>query len=256
MKRNITQSEIKLFASLLRKKYRKQHSLFLVEGSKLVEEVLKSRYTTKKILTTESYFSKNKSFFSLKKINEIEILIVKEKDFQKISDAKNPQGIIGVCEFEPDKFFDFENKNIIGLENISDPGNLGTIIRNCDWFGFDNIILSENCAEVFSPKVLRSSMGSVFHANISLADSFIERMQELKRGGFKIYVADMKGEGLYDKKTVKKSVLILCNEANGPSKEIKKLADGFITIPKYGQAESLNVASASAVILSHLAKIK
>ena len=256
MKRIITQSEIKLFVSLLQKKYRKQHSLFLVEGCKLVDEVLKSRYKTKKILTTESYFSKNKSFFGLEKLDEIEILIVKEKDFQKISDAKTPQGIIGVCEFEPIKFFDFENNNIIGLENISDPGNLGTIIRNCDWFGFNNVILSEQCAEVFSPKVLRASMGSVFHVNISTVESFIEKMHELKLDGFKIYFADLNGENLYDKMIDEKSVIVMCNESNGPSREIKELADGSITIPKYGQAESLNVASASAVILSYLAKSK
>jgi TrmH family RNA methyltransferase len=256
MKRIITQSEIKLFASLIQKKYRKQNSLFLVEGSKLVDEVLKSRYKTKKILTTELYFSKNKSFFSSKKLHDIEVIIIKEKDFQKISDAKSPQGIIGICEFKHSDNFEFSNKSLIGLENISDPGNLGTIIRNCDWFGFDNLILSEKCAEVFSPKVLRASMGSVFHTNVSTTASFIERIYELKQDGYKIYVADMKGEDLYDKKIDKKSVIVLCNEANGPSKEINKLADSSITIPKYGQAESLNVASASAVILSHMAKLK
>ena len=254
MKRNITQNELKLFSSLLQKKFRKQHNLFLVEGSKLVDEALMSRYKITQLLATEFYHSKNKSFFDSSKSKGIEILIVKEKDFTKLSDAKSQQGITAVCEAGLQHKISFKSKVIIALENISDPGNLGTIIRNCDWFGFDNIILSEQCAEVFSPKVLRASMGSVFHTNISIADQFFDKMDKLKSDGYKILVADLNGENLYDMRIDKKSVFVLCNEANGPTKEIKEVADGSITIPRYGQAESLNVASASAVILSHLAK--
>ena len=254
MIRNITQNELKLYSSLLQKKFRKQHNLFLIEGSKLVDEALMSSYKITHLLVTDFYYSKNKSFFDSTKSKGIETLLVKEKDFIKLSDTKSPQGITAICEEGLQGKISYKSKVIIALESISDPGNLGTIFRNCDWFGFDNIILSENCAEVFSPKVLRASMGSVFHTNIAIADKFIDKMDKLKSDGYKILVADLNGENLYGMRIDEKSVIVLCNEANGPSIEIKKLADGKITIPKYGQAESLNVASASAVILSYLAK--
>lgn len=256
MVRKVTHTELKLFSSLLQKKFRKQHNLFLAEGLKLVDEALMSGYKITHLLATEFYYSKNKSFFDSTKSKGIETLLVKEKDFTKLSDTKSPQGITAVCEEGLQGKISFKSKVIVALENISDPGNLGTIFRNCDWFGFDNIILSENCAEVFSPKVLRASMGSVFNTNISIADKFIDKMDKLKSEGYKILVADLNGENIYDMQIGEKSVIVLCNEANGPSGEINKFADGKITIPKYGQAESLNVASATAVILSHIANCK
>jgi TrmH family RNA methyltransferase len=254
MKANITHNELKFYSSLLQKKFRKQHNLFLAEGSKLVKDALASKYKITKLLATEIFFSKKESFLNSNNAQSIETLIVKEKDFHKLSDTKTPQGIAAVCKIEQQTNVRTESDLIIALENISDPGNVGTIFRNCDWFGFYNIILSKNCAEVFSPKVLRSSMGSVFHTNIFTTDSFINEIENLKGDGFQIITADLKGKILFDVSLNQKTVIVFCNEANGPSEEIKKITEFSITIPKYGQAESLNVASASAVILSHFAK--
>jgi TrmH family RNA methyltransferase len=139
------------------------------------------------------------------------------------------------------------------LDNISDPGNLGTIIRNCDWFGIKNILLSENIVDYTNPKVIRSSMGSVFHVNI-YEEVKEESLLKLIENGFEILCADTEGENIFTYRSQKKKILILSSESHGPSKEFEKISDKKICIPKIGNAESLNVASASAVLLSILTK--
>lgn len=181
---------------------------------------------------------------------------LKQKEFQKISDTESPQGIAAVFN-KPDYSFSinkFENDKIITmLDNISDPGNLGTIIRNCDWFGLKNILLSDDIVDYTSPKVIRSSMGSVFHLNL-FENITSANLDELRSAGFEILCADIEGENIFSYQSKKKKILILSSESHGPSKEFVKISDKKITIPKLGSAESLNVASASAVLLAHLTK--
>ena len=143
---------------------------------------------------------------------------------------------------------------IVALENISDPGNLGTIIRNCDWFGVNNILLSKECAEIYNQKVIRASMGSLFHLSIIEENDLINSLKDLKTKNYDIVTADLDGENLYKFKRGKDIAIVFCNEANGPSKELLKISNRKITIPQKGKAESLNVASASAVILSELTR--
>ena len=143
---------------------------------------------------------------------------------------------------------------VVGLENISDPGNLGTIIRNCDWFGIKTVILSPNCPEVHSPKVLRSSMGSFFHLNIFEENKFYDSLFNYQKKGYQILCADLRGDNIYEMNKVSKTVIVFSSEAEGPSKELKTMSNKFIKIPRLGKAESLNVASASAVILSELTR--
>ena len=139
------------------------------------------------------------------------------------------------------------------LDNISDPGNLGTIIRNCDWFGIKNILLSENIVDYTNPKVIRSSMGSVFHVNL-FEGIDAETLLKLKSQGYEILCADLEGENIFSHQRNKKTILILSSESHGPSKEFLEISDKKICIPKIGDAESLNVASASAVLLAILTK--
>jgi TrmH family RNA methyltransferase len=139
------------------------------------------------------------------------------------------------------------------LDNISDPGNLGSIIRNCDWFGVKNILLSEAIADYTNPKVIRSSMGSIFHINFFEGiDS--QKLLELKKREYEILCADLEGENVFTYKSVKKKILILSSESHGPSEEIEFVTDKKICIPRIGNAESLNVASASAVLMAILTK--
>ena len=145
------------------------------------------------------------------------------------------------------------DKLIVLLDNISDPGNLGTIFRNCDWFGIKNILLSENIVDHTNPKVIRSSMGSIFHLNI-FESVTAELLKNLKQQNFEILCADLEGENIFTYTNDKKKILILSSESHGPSREIEKMSDKKICIPKLGSAESLNVASASAVLLAQLTK--
>jgi TrmH family RNA methyltransferase len=250
----LSKNAIKYYSTLLNKKYRERERKFIVEGKRLLEEALNSEFEPELIVATQKYLSDNKVIIE-KLSQQTKTEIVKEVDFKRLSDTQNPQGILGVFSrgqvnfvFEPDTNF------VLALENISDPGNLGTIIRNADWFGVSEILLSENCADLFNPKTLRASMGSIFHVKFSDKIDFYIELENIQKSGYEILVADMEGENVYQHKLNKKSILVLSNEAHGPSDKLLSLSDRRITIPKKGTAESLNVASASAVLLNELTR--
>ena len=252
----ISKSELKYYSSLLTKKNRKTENKFIVEGKKSVLEGINSSYECEIIFLTNKFSEEN-----IETVNEISasknrIVALKQKEFEKISDTKTPQGIAAVFNkptniFE--KVYSFNDKLIIMLDNISDPGNLGTIIRNCDWFGIKNILLSENIVDYTNPKVIRSSMGSVFHVNL-FEGIDAETSLKLKSQGCEILCADLEGENIFTYQRNKKTILILSSESHGPSKEFLEISDKKICIPRIGNAESLNVASASAVLLAILTK--
>lgn len=246
----LSKSEIKAISKLLDKKYRKIERKFLAEGKRLISEGIKSNFICDRILLTQQYYDNNIAFVTnLKKIIE-NVDITKDKDFQKISSTKNTQGITAIFNI-PQQKKDFSNDNfIIALENISDPGNLGTILRSCDWFGVNTVILSNGCAELYNPKVVRASMGAVFNLNIIDNIDLVTELDKLRKQNFRIYFADMSGIEFSKVSWKGKSVVTFCNEANGPTNELKQISDEAITIPKKGRIESLNVAAAVAVILS------
>lgn len=252
----LTKNQLKYYSSLLNKKHRNEEKKFLVEGLKLIMEALDSGYICEIILLLHESADENQSLIKQLNKKKIAFEIVKSSDFARLCDTKNPQRIIGVFHFREQNKSTFENENlIVAMENISDPGNVGTIIRNCDWFGVKNILLSPQCAEVYNPKVIRASAGSLFHLNIFEEENFYNTLKEQKKNGFVILCADLNGEDLYAHSINKKIILVLANEANGPTKDLLELCDSKITIPRQGKAESLNVASASAVILSTLSKL-
>jgi TrmH family RNA methyltransferase len=252
----IPKKELQYYSSLLTKKHRKEENKFIVEGKKSVMEGVSSSYSCEIIFVTDNFIEENKEtiFEIVKKKKKIEIL--KQKEFQKITDTKSPQGVAAVFK-KPTLEYSASNfateKIVVMLDNISDPGNLGTIIRNCDWFGIKNILLSENVVDYTNPKVIRSSMGSVFHVNI-FEDIKTKALTKLREKGFEILCADTEGENIFTFSREKKKILILSSESHGPSNEIEKVSNKKICIPKIGSAESLNVASASAVLLAELTK--
>ena len=252
----ISKKELSFYSSLLTKKHRRTEKKFLVEGTKSVMEGLKSSYECEIIFITNKFAEENERVISNFSNPKTEIVILRQKEFQKISDTKSPQGIAAVFN-KPDFVFTTnkykDDKIIVMLDNISDPGNLGTIIRNCDWFGIKNIFLSDNIVDYTNPKVLRSSMGSVFHVNL-FEDITPFNLVDLRSSGFEILCADIEGEKIFTYKSQKRKILILSSESHGPGEEFEKISDKKITIPKLGNAESLNVASASAVLLSQLIK--
>ena len=251
----LTKSQLKYYSSLLNKKQRVVEKKFLVEGQKLITEALDSGHTCEIILKHNESEAENQNLTKQLNRKKINTEIVKSSDFEKLCDTKNPQGIIGVFHFKHQNKPAFENENlIVAMESISDPGNVGTIIRNCDWFGVKNILLNPDCAEVYNPKVIRASAGSIFHLNIFQEKDFYNVLKDQKKNGFVVLCADLSGENLYTFTYNKKAILVLANEANGPTKELLEICDSKITIPRIGKAESLNVASASAVILSTLSQ--
>lgn len=244
---------LKYYSSLLHKKYRKLENKFIVEGKKLVFEGLNSQYDCEIAITTDEFYRNNKEFIEFVKqrtiIEKIEIA-----DIKRLSDTETPQGIFAIFNKKDEQINNFNDKLIIALDNINDPGNVGTILRNCDWFGINTVFLSEGCAEIYNPKTIRSSMGSFFRINFLDDINLIDFLNKYKSNGYFCYATDLEGENIYKFKFPDKGIIIFSNEANGPSKELLNNVNGIINIPKFGKAESLNVSAASAVILSEYAK--
>ena len=249
----ISKIKLKYYSSLQRKKNRDIEKKFIADGLKTVEEGLASGFSCEAVLVTDQFESENKGY--LKKYN-IQVESVEQSDFSSLTDTVTPQGIAAVFDFPPPRNPEFVSSDlIVCLENISDPGNLGTIIRNCDWFGIKDVILSKNCTDIYNSKTVRSSMGSLFHVNTYKDVELPAWIRLIKKKDYKILCADMEGENLFAISRGNKNVIILASESHGPSNDILSLSDIRLTIPKYGNAESLNVASASAVILSSLVQM-
>jgi TrmH family RNA methyltransferase len=251
----LSRNELKYFSSLRIRKFRDKENKFIVEGKKIVKEALLSNYKCEIVIVTKQFAEDEKSY--IKSIPQnLRVETISGLDFGKLKDTVSPQGIAAVfnkATFDKKNIDKAKDGLLICLDNISDPGNLGTIIRNCDWFGFKNIMLTENCAELFNPKTIRASMGSVFHLILFEGISLLN-IENLKKRGYQIICSDLEGKDIYTLKISKNSILVFSNEASGPSKEILNLSDKKVTIPSYGKAESLNVASASAIILSEIRK--
>lgn len=252
-----SKNQLKYYANLNQKKYRLLEQKFLVEGHKLIIEALRAKLNCEAILTTGSFRDTNSSFFKNQWLKDLTIELISHNELERISDTQTPQGIIGVFGIPKPKPVNFnKEKIIVALESISDPGNMGTIIRTSDWFGVSYIFTSSDSAEAFNPKVIRSSAGSVFHVNIIGFDNFYGELEHLKKNNYKIIVADLNGEDLYQFGKPEESVIVFSSEAHGPSQELLNLADHVLTIPKRGKAESLNVASSAAVFLSEFTSVK
>ncbi len=247
----ISQSKLKYYSSLLQKKYRREEKKFLVEGKKLVEEGLQqNRYPCEIIFITNEFKEKNEEFI-FSSLRNFQFEIIRTIDFNRLCDTQQPQGIVAVFQIPlSDEQPKLVSRKIIYLEEIADPGNLGTIIRTCDWFGYSQILLSKNCVELFNPKVLRASMGSIFHVSVS-ENVELPFLFNLKKLGFEILCSDLDGKYFSEIEKPEKLVLCFSSEANGPSQELLNVSDYKVTIPKKGNAESLNVASASAILLNY-----
>jgi RNA methyltransferase, TrmH family len=249
----ISKNEIKYYSSLLHKKYRQQERKFIAEGDKLIREGIESGFRPEVILTTLPFYESQQEYFDSLKNFRTET--IKTPELKKLSNTNTPQQVLAVFPFLKNELNinKIKSKLLVYLDNISDPGNLGTIIRNCDWFGITEVLLSEESVELYNPKVVRSGMGSVFHLNV-YENINTEILIELKNKGYNIICADLEGEDIYNFDLPVKSIVVFSNEAHGPNEAILKLTDHIISIKKKGKAESLNVASASAVILSVLTR--
>lgn len=243
----ISKNQLKLFTSFNKKKNRQEAGVFLIEGPKLLEEAINCNAKLLHIIARESFFD---SWHG--KIDESLKVIAGAKDLERISSFKNaPEVIAIVKQFDSHKI-DTEKEIIIALDHINDPGNLGTIIRTCDWFGITDIICSKNSVELYNPKVIQSSMGSVFRVNLHFVDLSPEFLNLKENFNYKIILTGVNANSIYNQKISDKKVVVFGSESHGISKELLPLADYNIAIPRFGRAESLNVAIANAIILSEL----
>ncbi|SFN41645.1 TrmH family RNA methyltransferase [Salegentibacter flavus] len=235
----VSKSQIKLIRSLGQKKYRLKNAMFIVEGEKSIREFLSSRFVLEKLYTTEDCFE----------IAASKIEIISEADLKKISQLKTPQIALAVFKIPKQESFRPQGL-VVALDGVRDPGNLGTIIRLCDWFGIQNLICSSDTADIFNPKVVQASMGSLTRVEVVYSDlaEFIKNTDKLP-----VFGAFMEGENIYTKTLPAEGILVMGNEANGISEKIEKLITQKIGIPRFGdtnQTESLNVATATAILLS------
>lgn len=247
-------AEILAISKLKLKKHRDSEGKFLAEGKRLIAEGLNSDVNCIKILLTNDFKSKETNYLEFLDKNSKKYITISSKEFQKITSTKNPQGIVAVFEIpEKKEISKIDESKIVALENISDPGNIGTILRSCDWFGISTVLVSKDCAELYNPKVIRASMGAIFNLNIHENVNLFNSIMDLKSRNYKSYFADMNGTDYREADFTDNFIITFCNEAFGPSNDLKSVCDSSVTIPKKGNIDSLNVAAAAAVILSQMA---
>lgn len=253
---NITQSEIKYLRSLQQKKYREKERKFILEGWRPLRDALHSDFRIEFIAVQEdtSQKSEHRPMLTLARERKIPVKEIKPVQLKQISDAVHSQGVIALVR-QQSKLFDIKNiqhaQLVIACDRVSDPGNLGTILRTCDWFGADALLLSEGCVSVYNEKVIRSTAGSIFHIDVYENLDFETVLPNLKSDGYKVLATALNGKSLNTYPLPDKAVFLLGNEAQGILPELIGMADVSICIPRHGQAESLNVAIACGIFLDH-----
>ena len=242
---SLSKSNLKLITSLQQKKYRQKHKLFVAEGIKVVNELLNSSLEVSQIFTTDD---------SLEFINGTNFTIVSENELKKVSTLKKPNKVLGLFEIPEKEDVNVAGNFILALDEVNDPGNLGTIIRLCDWFGVTELICSKNTVDCYNQKVVQSTMGSLTRVTIS----YVDLPNFLLSTTLPVYAADMDGDNIYTSKLPQKAILVMGNEANGISQEISEIIKHKLTIPRFGETqktESLNVATATAILLSEFKRV-
>ena len=235
----VSKNQIKLINSLHQKKFRQINKLFIAEGIKVIHELLDAQYELDQIYATVPLF---------KEVSENKKTLISDVELKKISALTVPNNCLAVFKIPSEKVFK-EKGLIVALDSIRDPGNLGTIIRICDWFGVEQIICSQDTVDVYNPKVIQATMGSISRVNFIYTD-LVSVLQETKLPVFGTF---MNGENIYKMDVPQEGIIVMGNEANGISKAIENAVKSRISIPRFGalqKTESLNVATATAIILS------
>lgn len=227
----------KYIHSLQLKKFRLQHGTFLVEGEKMVKELIQSDFELEFVFVTVG-----------NKIENYNAIEISEKEMKSISALTTPSNFLAVAKQKKQVVDLTQNNLILVLDNIKDPGNLGTIIRTADWFGINTIICSNECVDVYNPKVVQATMGSLFRINVTYVD-LVEFFQQ--NNSIPVYGALLEGKNLYQYPIkYKKAFLLMGSESFGIDNKLIPFIIEKIMIPKFGQSESLNVAVATGILCS------
>ena len=249
----------KKYTALQQKKRRYEAEKFIVEGVRLCSEAMLSDWEIETGFVTENFQNSEHwpQFDDTFRHRNILCRTLQPAQFKRIAGTETPQGILMVIRMPK---ISLERMNmrkaafVIVLEGIRDPGNLGTLIRTADWYGANAVILSDDCVDPYNAKVLRSSMGSIFHLPVYISQDLPQDIKRLQENHFWVVAATVNSNKTLRKAHFKKPVAILLgNEARGLSPEVQRLSDMTVRIWKYGQAESLNVAIAGGVLMDHIA---
>ncbi|WP_298157351.1 RNA methyltransferase [Flavobacterium sp.] len=239
----VSKNQIKLISSLQQKKNRALNGLFIAEGVKVISELLDSHFSLEHLYTTAPLFVE---------IPASKRSVISETEIGKISALNTANNALAVFRI-PDAVPTKQQGLIVALDDIRDPGNLGTIIRLCDWFGIAQIVCSEETVDVYNPKVVQATMGSLARVNVS----YLNLNNFLANSDIPVFGTFMDGENIYKSILPSEGIIVMGNEANGISIDVEKTVSKRLSIPRFGnnqKTESLNVATATAIILSEFCR--
>lgn len=242
---------VKHVKKLKDKKFRDSSNEYVIEGMKLVAEAIQEKVPIKQIILCDDC-QKNVAVPKelMYEIAKYECIYVTEKIFKYLSEVQNPQGILAIIEKNPqDIEIDFSQDMIVALDDVQDPGNLGTILRTVDSIGLTQILVSKGTADAYNPKVVRSTMGAIFRVKIIECEDLKQKLKEIKKHKFKVVVSSLQTENTIYDINYHKKVIVIGNEANGVKEEIQNEADEKVKIPMLGKTESLNASVATGIIL-------
>ena len=245
---------VKNLVNLIQKsKARREQDVFITEGVKMFLEAAPEMI--KEVYVSESFYEKGTA---REKIEQCNYEVLSDELFKKVSDTQTPQGVLCVMKqfhYKLEDLFQKENPLFLILEDIQDPGNLGTMVRTAEGAGVDGVIMTKATADIFNPKVTRAKMGSIYRMPYLYVDDILECMEELKKRDIAVYAAHLDDSVCYDVPDYKKGTAFLIgNEGNGLKKETADCATQYIKIPMHGQVESLNAAIATSILMYEAAK--
>ena len=239
----ISASDIKFIRSLQLKKFRKKHGLFIVEGVKPVQELFDSEIEVTSVFATENLDFLPENF-----------TLISPKELNRISGLKTPNKVLAIAKITDTSAPDWSAENILFLDGIKDPGNLGTMIRTAKWFGISQVVCSLDCVDAYDRKVVQSTMGALFHVNINYMDSS-DAMQQAKEHQFTVIGTSMNGSSVYDIEPQEKMMFIIGSESHGMGEKVAEHCDVLCSIPNFESSrkiESLNASVATGIVLSIL----
>lgn len=247
--RMLSKNTVKFIKSLHQKKFRNQEQKFFVEGEKSVLELLNADFSVELLVATESFAEKNSSLIGG---SNAQLFLTTQNQLETLGQYQSNDSALAVVNMKANSAFDFPIDNfVIGLDDVRDPGNLGTIIRIADWYGIKNLVFSAQTADFYNPKVIQSSMGSFTRVNFFYADL----PEVFLKWNVPVYGAFLGGKNIHEIKQIECGVILMGNESNGISSELEKVVTDKVTIPGFGQAESLNVAIATAILCDNFKRL-
>ena len=243
----LTKNTIKQIASLRQQKFRKELGLFVVEGRKMVDELLHSHFETVNLFATEAFLNDHPAF--------VEAEIVSEMQMEQMSGQDTPPGILAVVRIPEQKEIKASSRFVLALDGIANPGNMGTLIRTAEWFGITDVVCSPDCVELWNPKTVQATMGSLFRMQVWKADlpSFLH---EASSKGKAVYGALLEGENLFEMRKKPEGIIVIGSESHGIRADVLPCITRPVTIPRVGGSltESLNAAVAGGIIMAEITR--